>query len=97
MSDDAETKKPKKRGNAGKGRPRGARNKTTMAAREAIARAAAGLGGFTALMEWAQKSDENEKIFWTSIYTKLVPLKLDGELEMGTRLTEVVARWLPRK
>ena len=89
--------KPKNRGNAGKGRPRGARNKTTLLAKEAIARAAEGLGGVKGLVTWAKKSEENERIFWSAIYTKLLPLKVDSEIEMGTRLAEVAARWLPRK
>ena len=97
MSDDSETEKPKNRGNAGKGRRKGARNKTTLAAKEAIALAAEGLGGVQGIIGWAQRSEENEKIFWSSIYPKLLPLKVAGEVEMGTRLAEVAARWLPRK
>ncbi len=95
MSDESE--KPAKRGNAGKGRPRGSRNKTTLAAKEAIARAAEGLGGVQALIAWVKKDDQNERIFWSAIYPKLLPLKVSGEVEMGSRLAEVAARWLPRK
>jgi len=97
MSDDDETDPPKNRGNAGKGRPKGARNKTTLAAKEAIAQAAEGLGGVEGIIGWALRSEENEKIFWSSIYPKLLPLKVDGEVDMGTKLAEVAARWLPRK
>ena len=97
MSDDSETEKPKNRGNAGKGRRKGARNRTTLAAKEAIALAAEGLGGVEGIIGWAKKNDENEKIFWSSIYPKLLPLKVAGEVDIGTKLTEVVARWLPRK
>ncbi len=95
MSDESE--KPATRGNAGKGRPRGSRNKTTLAAKEAIARAAEGLGGVQALIVWVKKDDQNERIFWSSIYPKLLPLKVSGEVEMGAKLAEVAARWLPRK
>lgn len=95
MSDEIE--KPENRGNAGKGRPRGSRNKTTLAAKEAIARAAEGLGGVERLMKWVEKDEANEKIFWSSIYPKLLPLKVSGEVDMGSRLAEVAARWLPRK
>jgi hypothetical protein len=95
MSDESE--KPANRGNAGKGRPRGSRNKTTLAAKEAIALAAEGLGGVQALIAWVKKDDQNERIFWSSIYPRLLPLKVSGEVEMGSRLAEVAARWLPRK
>ena len=95
MSDEIE--KAKNRGNAGKGRPKGSPNKTTMEAKKAIALAAEGLGGVEALIGWVRKDEQNERIFWSSIYTKLLPLKVHGEVEMGNRLAEVTARWLSRK
>lgn len=69
---------PKNRGNAGKGRAKGVPNKTTMQAKEAIAAAAEGLGGTPRLIAWAQESPENEKVFWSSIYTRLVPVQVNG-------------------
>ena len=89
--------KPKNRGTAGKGRPRGSRNKTTLAAKEAIALAAEGMGGVKALIAWAQANEQNERIFWSSIYPRLLPLKVDSEVEVGARLAGIAARWLPRK
>lgn len=65
--------------NAGKGRPKGALNKTTTSAKEAIALAAEGLGGADRLIAWAQEDPANEKAFWTSIYTKLLPVQVSGE------------------
>lgn len=67
------------KGNAGKGRPKGSLNKTTQLAKDAIAQAAEGLGGTDRLIEWAQENPENEKIFWQSIYTKLIPVQVTGE------------------
>src|SRR5688572_31443394 len=67
------------RGNAGKGRPKGSRNKVTLQAREAILLAAEGLGGVTRLMAWVNKNDENEKLFWTQIYPKVLPLRPSAE------------------
>lgn len=64
--------------NAGKGRPKGSRNKTTTQAKEAIALAAEKLGGTDRLVAWAKSSPDNEKVFWSSIYTKLVPLDVNG-------------------
>lgn len=65
---------------AGKGRKSGAVNKTTKLAKEAIALAAEGLGGTERLISWAQEDPLNERAFWTSIYTKLLPLQVQAEL-----------------
>jgi hypothetical protein len=81
--DEIDTDSPKEgtnTGNAGKGRPKGALNKTTRAAKEAIAFAAEGLGGAERLVAWAQEDPKNEAAFWTSIYPKLLPLQVAGEL-----------------
>lgn len=67
------------RGNAGKGRPKGAKNKTTLIAKEAIATAAEKLGGIDRLVAWAQEDEKNEHTFWGTIYPKLLPLQLGGE------------------
>jgi hypothetical protein len=64
---------------AGRGRPKGAQNKTTRAAKEAIAYAAEGLGGADRLVTWAQEDAKNEAAFWTTIYPKLLPLQLGGD------------------
>jgi len=63
----------------GKGRPKGALNKTTMAAKEALAFAFEGLGGAQRLVDWAKEDPKNEAAFWTSIYPKLLPLQVSGE------------------
>ncbi len=60
--------------NKGKGRPKGSLNATTRSAKEAIERAAEGLGGADRLIEWAQEAPENERVFWGTIYPKLLPL-----------------------
>lgn len=64
---------------AGMGRPKGALNKTTKAAKEAIAEAAEALGGAERLTAWAQEDPANERIFWGTIYPKLLPLQVTGE------------------
>ena len=64
--------------NKGRGRPKGAPNKTTMQAKEAISYAAEGLGGAERLVEWAKEDPQNEKVFWAQIYPKLLPLQVTG-------------------
>lgn len=65
--------------NGGMGRPKGAVNKTTLAAKEAIALAAQNLGGPERLVAWAQEDPANERVFWGTIYPKLLPLQVSGE------------------
>jgi hypothetical protein len=67
------------RGNAGKGRPKGAKNKTTSMAKEAIALAAKNLGGAKRIVEWAKEDPQNERVFWGTIYPKLMPLQIGGD------------------
>lgn len=66
---------------AGKGRKAGSLNKTTRAAKEAIAFAADALGGAERLVAWAQEDSANERAFWTTIYPKLLPLQVSGDSE----------------
>jgi hypothetical protein len=66
---------------AGKGRPKGAVNKTTAHAKEAIAQAAEGLGGAERLILWAKEDAQNERAFWTQIYTKLLPLQVNADVK----------------
>ena len=62
----------------GAGRPKGAKNKMGVAAKEAIEHAAAGLGGADRLMKWAKANDDNERAFWVTIYPKLLPLQVNA-------------------
>jgi hypothetical protein len=61
------------------GRIKGVPNKLTTGAKEVIAQVAANIGGVARMTEWVRKSPENEKAFWTSIYTKLLPLQVAGD------------------
>lgn len=90
----AEPKEGSNRGNAGKGRPKGALNKTTQAAKDAIAIAAAELGGSQRLVNWAKEDPANERVFWGTIYPKLLPLQLTGKDEGPM---EMVFRWASEK
>lgn len=65
----------------GPGRPKGIPNKTTRTAKEAIAAAAEALGGAERLTAWALEDPSNERVFWGSIYPKLLPLQLQGDAQ----------------
>lgn len=60
------------------GRVKGTPNKTTQAAKDAIALAAERLGGADRLVDWAQEDPANERAFWSTIYPKLLPLQVSG-------------------
>ena len=70
---------PKGLTNAGKGRPKGALNKNTQSAKDAIAIAADKLGGAERLVDWAKENPANERAFWATIYPKLLPLQIVGD------------------
>lgn len=61
----------------GKGRKPGSMNKTTKLAKEAIAEAFEKLGGTEALVAWALADEDNRKVFYTSMYTKLIPVQTE--------------------
>lgn len=80
---------PKNTGKFGKGnpgKPKGAVNKNTQAAKDAIAQAAAELGGAARLVSWVQEDPANERVFWGTIYPKLLPLQVNGAGENGEHL-----------
>jgi len=85
---------PKNTGRFGKGnpgKPKGAKNKTTQSALDAIAKAAEALGGAQRLVEWAKEDPQNEKAFWGTIYPKLLPLQVNGPGENGEH--ELIVTW----
>jgi len=65
----------------GPGRPKGVPNKTTRLAKAVIAEAADRLGGPDRLVEWAKENPANERVFWGTIYPKLLPLQVSAEIE----------------
>jgi hypothetical protein len=60
------------------GRVKGVPNKLTTGAKEVIAQVVANIGSVARMTEWVHKGPENEKAFWTNIYTKLLPLQGRG-------------------
>lgn len=63
----------------GPGRPKGTPNKVSKAVKDVIIEAAERLGGMNRLVEWAQEDPANEKMFWGTIYPKLIPLTVGGD------------------
>lgn len=61
------------------GRQKGTPNKLTATVRGAIETAAETLGGAERLAKWAKEDPANERIFWGTIYPKLLPLQVTGE------------------
>jgi hypothetical protein len=78
------------KGTPGPGRPKGVPNKATTAAKDAIAAAAEGLGGTERLVAWAQEDPANERVFWGTIYPKLLPLTVGGTGATG----EILFGWM---
>ncbi len=73
-------------GTRGKGRPKGSPNKITATAKDAIAQAAADLGGTKRMVAWAKEDAKNEAVFWGTIYPKLIPVQVNGAGDGGEHL-----------
>jgi hypothetical protein len=76
----------------GSGRRKGVPNLTTQAVKVMIACAADALGGTARLVEWCKESEINERLFWTTIWPRLLPLQIQGtgahgELELELKLS----------
>lgn len=63
------------------GRQKGTPNRLTQSVKAAIEQVAEGLGGPERMLDWVKESPENERIFWQTIYPKLLPLQLTGDPE----------------
>jgi hypothetical protein len=80
---------PVKEGKRGPGRPKGARNKTTMAAKTMIEEAAERLGGVERMVNWVKEDPKNERAFWSTVYPRLLPLQVTGSGEEGQHIVEI--------
>jgi hypothetical protein len=71
----------------GRGRPPGSQNKVSSEAKSIIAGVAGDLGGQEGMLAWVKADPANERLFWSSIYTKLVAssLEANGTLEVIVR------------
>lgn len=81
-------------GNRGKGRPKGSRNKSTAAVKEAMELAFGALGGQQAFEEWAKK---NPDTYYGVLLPKLLPVQMqhsgnpDEETPIQVSRIELVA------
>jgi len=75
------------------GRPKNSPNKTTRSAKEAIALAAEGLGGGQLLNARAKASPDNERVFWGTIYPRLVPHEVAGSADGAPISIAIVKPW----
>ena len=74
------------------GRQKGTQNKLTHDVRAAILDAAESMGGAARLAEWAKESPENERLFWSRIYTRVLPKELTVSADVTDELAERLAR-----
>ena len=72
------------------GRTKGTPNKMTTIAKEAIELAADGIGGVERMIAWAKEDPANERVFWSQMYTKLLPLQLAGDADNPLTITQIV-------
>jgi hypothetical protein len=63
------------------GRKAGTLNKNTVSVKDTIAMAAERIGGEDRLVEWINESPENERLFWTQMYMRLLPLQMNTKIE----------------
>lgn len=69
--------------NAGKGRVKGVRNKSTLAVKEALTAAFEGLGGVKTLQDWAH---ENQTEFY-KLWAKMLPTEVKADVGGGITIT----------
>lgn len=75
----AEPKKGPNRGNAGKGRPKGAQNKTTALLKDAILQAAEQAGGGSGLVGYLTAQAIANPAPFMSLLGKVLPMQIQGD------------------
>src|SRR6266478_2681412 len=65
------------------GRKAGTPNKRTRDMRAALEATAREIGGEAGLVRWIKESAENERDFWVRMFTRLLPVQLEGSGERG--------------
>lgn len=78
---------------------KGIPNKITVEAKNAIALAFEGIGGVEGLIKWAKKTATNRAIFYSQIYTKLIPVTVAANIDVtqndsGQQFAEALERTL---
>ena len=62
------------------GRKPGVRNLITRDVRKMIIACANELGGLARLIEWCKESEINQRLFWTQIWCRLMPVAIKGSV-----------------
>jgi hypothetical protein len=70
------------------------REKVDQSVKDAIEQVAERIGGVDRMVEWVQEDPENERVFWVSIYPKLLPVQLAGDKHNPIR-GDVTFTWMP--
>jgi hypothetical protein len=73
-------------GKGNPGKPKGAISHTTRAAKDVISKTADMLGGADRMLEWVREDAQNERVFWGTIYPKLLPLTVAGDKDEPLRV-----------
>jgi hypothetical protein len=73
---------------------KGTLNKLTTSVKDAIEQVAERIGGVDRMVEWVQEDPENERVFWVSIYPKLLPVQLAGDKYNPVR-GDITFTWTP--
>lgn len=81
----------------GGGRPKGSINKTSRAAKDMIQDVADGMGGAPRMLAWVKESPDNERVFWSQIYPKLIPVQVHGDSEHPLVLSFTIGADVPAK
>ena len=66
-----------------------------MRVRQALALAAQRVGGVDALAKWIRSSTDNERIFWSAIWPRLLAIEAAMAAGEEPGLDVTAARWLP--
>lgn len=82
-------KKGEKKPNQGKRGP----DKLGHGARMAIMMVAENLGGVDRMTEWVKEDEKNERLFWSSIYPKVLPKEIKAEVAA----THVISNLTPEQ
>lgn len=59
-------------------------------AKEAIALAFDELGGVDELVAWAKSDPDHRKVFYSQIWTKIIPLQVNGSGDNGEHIHKVI-------
>jgi hypothetical protein len=75
------------------GRAKGVPNKRTVEVRSVIQAAAREIGGAERLVAWIKEDPINERLFWSTMYIRLLPVRVQGtgpqgEIELDVKIKQ---------